>query len=108
MTFTPPTNIEIAQIIKKTGLTQHEFGEAIGYSDPLRTTRALLNGMRSGQEFEMTGTAIHSLRYMLALHGLVASHSAYRENSTPDTESRLVDALQAAILNLPKRLQPQF
>lgn len=106
MIFTPTTNIEIAQIIKKTGLTLHEFGEAIGYSDPLRTTRALLNGMRASEPYTMTGTAVHALRYMLALQGLVTAHSAYREDVTPDTESQLVDALQAAILTLPKRLQP--
>lgn len=108
MKLTSPTNIEIAQIIKKHGLTLKEFGEAIGYSDPLRATRALLNGTRAGVPYAMTGTAVNSLRYMLVLHGLVTAHSVYREDITPDTEGRLVDALQAAILTLPKRLQPQF
>lgn len=96
---------DLAQIKDRTRLTSKELGEAVGYSDAERTIRALLKGERHGKTYVMSGTAIQSLNYMLALHGLVAAHQEFEANQNPTTEADLDRALVAAVAVLPERLR---
>lgn len=107
MTTKTPTGKDLQGFMKSTGLTGTELGEAIGYGDAGRTVRALVKGERHGNPFTLSGTAVKSLRYLMALNDLVAAHANFRVDATPENEEALVKAQEAAIQTLPPRLQPK-
>jgi hypothetical protein len=106
MTVRIPSPADVSKLLDKTGMSSKEFGEAIGYGDAERVTRALVKGERHGRAYSMSATAAHALVYMMALSDLVAAHENFRNDATPENEEALVDAQAAAIRQLPTRLRP--
>lgn len=105
MNFDIPTATELAQIVKDNNLTHKELGEAIGYSDAERTARALIKGERHQKPYVISGPAVSSLRYLLALAKLSKAHRNYQDDQTADNEERLATALDEAVAILPKRMR---
>lgn len=105
--FDIPTPEDLAKIAKDHGLSNREFGEALGYGDAERTLRAMMKGERHGRECAMSATATHALRYMLALHRLAMAHYAFQEDRNPGNEERLFLALEDSWRYLPPRLKPR-
>jgi len=84
---------EVFVLRERLGLSQAEFGKALGIADASRTVRAWEEGVRNGKPFEPLGTAIAAMRYLEAILRVLEESGPDLEMSFPSVSTRLRNSL---------------